>query len=158
MTVPLAEPLRYLYPLTPTSRVEDGAREIRFDPPEERLAGLRLHEWIGARQAVGRASSDLERIGRQQVFVAALLREGIRPPSSMADDPLVDTSSRAALEEIAAVSAGWRMECLDGVRNEVIDGQKVLVRDPPTRRVLAAAHRSTLATARRGAAAVRSRL
>lgn len=131
VTVPVAEALRYRYPTTPTSRIEDGEREVRFDPPEERLAGVRLHEWIGARFAVGRPASDLERVRRQQILATALLRGGYRPPGWMAGDPGVDVSGPAALRELAAVDARWRMETLDRLLPVTIDEMMVLVRDPP---------------------------
>jgi hypothetical protein len=131
VTVPVAEMLRYRYPMTPTSRIEDGEREVRFDPPEERLSGIRLHEWIGARLAVGRGSSDLERIRRQQTLVAALLRDGVRPAAWMVSDPGVAISAPAALRDLSAVDAGWRLETLDRLLPEMIDGMDVLVRQTP---------------------------
>jgi hypothetical protein len=147
VTVPVAETLRYRYPRTPTSPIEDGEREVRFDPPEERLAGVRLHEWIGARLAVGRGSSDLERIRRQQTFVAALLRDGVRPAAWMVSDPGVAISAPAALRDLSAVDAGWRLETLDRLQPATIDGMDVLVRRRPPARAagrLAARIRSRL--------------
>ncbi|MGT2468238.1 hypothetical protein ACVOMV_31020 [Mesorhizobium atlanticum] len=50
--VPIHEPLDFWYPLTPTSRLEDGRRQVSFRPPDETLSGERLHQWIGARTMV----------------------------------------------------------------------------------------------------------
>lgn len=76
--VPIERPLRFWYPLSPQSRIEDGRREVDFDPPGEILSGERIHQWIGARTSrdAGERGSDLDRIQRQQVLVRALLRQG----------------------------------------------------------------------------------
>src|SRR5262245_10587821 len=58
--VPVNEPLDLWYPLAPTRPIEDGRKMVSFRPPRERLEGERIHQWIGARLRVGRASSDLE--------------------------------------------------------------------------------------------------
>src|SRR5215212_5544445 len=64
--VPVDERIELWYPLAPQRSIKEGRKRVVFEPPVERLAGERLHQWIGARYGVARPGSDLERIRRQQ--------------------------------------------------------------------------------------------
>jgi len=125
VVVPVDEPLRYWYPLTPTSRLEDARKLVRFDPPSERLAGERLHQWLGARFAAGRPSSDLERIGRQQLALREVLRQGLARGSWTQRLWLSDPG---ALEELSGVGPDWRLSRLTGFAPVTVDGDKVVFR------------------------------
>ena len=114
--VPVRRPLALRYPLAPEEPIEDGEKIVRFEPPAETLSGERIHQWIGARFEVDRASSDLNRIARQQVFVRALLEQGF------------DLS--AAPEELRSVRADWEFATLPRLRPKTIDGRSVLVHHP----------------------------
>ena len=138
ITVPVPTPLDFLYPLTPLTFIQDGRKVVRFRPPEERLEGERIHQWIGARQALFGKSGDLMRIGRQHVFVRRLLETGFDFARAVADPELASFSSPAAREEIGAVSSHWRFATLDDVRPARIQGKEVLFRSGVImRRVLA---------------------
>lgn len=138
ITVPVTEPLDLLYPLTPLTRVQDGRKVVRFRPPEERLEGERLHQWIGARRALSGKSGDLLRIGRQHVFVRRLLQTGFDFSKALADPELVSMSSSRAMVELGAVRAPWRFATLDDVRPAIIQGKDVLLRHGAMTRWLAA--------------------
>lgn len=126
VTVPVEEPLRYWYPLAPALPIEDGRKLVRFDPPSERLSGERLHQWLGARIAVGRPSSDLERIARQQVALRVALRQGLSL-EAWVDRPSL--SDPRALEELSAVTADWRLRTLtDFAPGTAANGDKVVFR------------------------------
>ena len=118
----------FIYPLAPTRPIEEGHKLIYFHPPSERLEGERIHQWIGARMAQERKSSDLERIQRQQVFLLALLQQSFDFKSLIADPKLVRISDKTALAELASVDSSWRMETVTGLRYERIDGKSVLVK------------------------------
>lgn len=135
VTVPVDEPLEFLYPLTPTTRIQEGEKIVRFDPPHEHLAGERIHQWLGARRQPGRASSDLLRIERQKVFVEVLLAGGFDFAQLLRDPELIRVSSDEALDEIRAVEPGWAHETHGPVVTETIDGMIVLVlrREKPRR-------------------------
>ena len=127
VTVEVDEPLDFWYPLSPTAPIEEGQKLVRFDPPAEPLSGERIHQWLGARLRPGRASSDLERIERQQVFVRTLLDDGFDFSRLLASPELVSASSEEGLEELAQVSPGWSLETLGPVVPKTIDGMLVLV-------------------------------
>src|SRR5690606_8899462 len=75
--MPVTRPLEFWYPLAPELEIEDGRKPVRFEPPVERLAGERLHQWIGARYSDADADAgDLRRIERQQELLAVMLGEG----------------------------------------------------------------------------------
>jgi len=126
--VPIDEHIDFLYPLVPTRPIEEGHKLIHFDPPSERLEGERIHQWIGARLAQERKSSDLERIRRQQVFLRALLQQSFDFKSLITDPKLVRMSDKGALTELAMVDSSWRMEAVTDVRYERVDGKSVLVK------------------------------
>ncbi|HSQ35401.1 MAG TPA: LCP family protein, partial [Candidatus Binatia bacterium] len=137
--VPVAEPLELLYPLTPLTRVQDGRKVVRFRPPEERLEGERIHQWIGARRALSGKSGDLMRIRRQHVFVRCLLQTGFDFRRALADPAAARWSSPKALMELGAVRSDWRFATLDDVRPAFIQGKDVLLRQGTMMRWLAAA-------------------
>lgn len=129
LTVPVSRPLRFLYPLTPTTLVQDGAKVIRFDPPSETLRGERLHQWLGARKVPSGSGSDLHRIRRQQAALRAALRAGIDLGPALADRTLVRASGEDALAALREVRSDWSFVTLDDVVPRTIDGKAVLVRD-----------------------------
>jgi anionic cell wall polymer biosynthesis LytR-Cps2A-Psr (LCP) family protein len=128
----------FRYPLAPEEPIEDGEKRIRFDPPAETLEGERIHQWIGARFEVGRASSDLDRLARQQLFLRALLHQGFDFSRVTADPGGISVSGADALDELGSVDPSWRFETLRRVRATTIDGKAVLVRAPWWRRALSA--------------------
>jgi hypothetical protein len=125
--VPVPRPLEYWYPLEPQARIEDGRRLVRFDPPSERLDGVRIHEWLGARLGVDRYAGDDERIRRQQVFVRELLRTGFDPAVAARRD-LWDATGPRAVADLRAVNAGWRMGALAQGVPVTHNGQMVSIR------------------------------
>lgn len=127
VTVPVKESLDFWYPLSPTEPIEEGRKLVRFDPPAESLSGERIHQWLGARMRPHRASSDLERIERQQVFVRTLLDDGFDFSRVLAQPQLLSASSEAALEELQQVAPGWSIKTLGPVAPETVDGMMVLV-------------------------------
>jgi hypothetical protein len=136
VSVPVVEQMRFWYPLSPTRPLEEGRKLVCFDPPAETLAGERIHQWVGARRRVGRASSDFERIERQQVFLARLLEKGFPFSRALADPQLVSMSSRAAISELRAVEPSWAFDVLDDVEPATVRDKLVLMRVPRQRRVL----------------------
>ncbi|MCC6734934.1 MAG: hypothetical protein IT534_02260 [Bauldia sp.] len=128
VTVPLRERLDFWYPSEPTRPIEDGRKAIAFSPPAERLEGERIHQWIGARTAIGRGGSDLHRCDRQQVFVRALLGQGFDFAGALADPALWRRGGTDPLPVLAQVTADWRMLTFRDVRNATIDGKAVLLR------------------------------
>lgn len=129
VTVPVPRPLRFLYPLAPTSLVQDGAKLIRFDPPTETLEGERLHQWVGARKVPTGSGSDLHRIRRQQVALRAVLEAGSDLSQALADPSLLRASGAGTLATLGRVRPDWSFETLDRVVPRTIDGKAVLVRD-----------------------------
>jgi len=123
--VPIDEPIDLWYPLAPRRPIEEGRKMVSFCPPRERLEGERIHQWVGASVRVDGASSDLELIARQQVFLRALLEQGFNFGGVIAR--LVRLSSEQALRDLQKVDAGWRMSTFDRVLPETIDGKMVLV-------------------------------
>jgi hypothetical protein len=121
------EAVDFWYPLSPTEPIEEGRKLVRFDPPAETLSGERIHQWLGARLRPDRASSDLERIERQQVFVRTLLDDGFDFGRVLARSQLVSASSEAAVQELEQVTSEWSFETLGPVAPETIDGMMVLV-------------------------------
>jgi len=128
LTVPVPEPLDLLYPLTPLAFLQDGRKIVRFRPPEERLEGERIHQWIGARRALVGKTGDLARIGRQHVFLRRLLETGFDFNAAIADPERASLSSPAALAEAGAVRSDWRFATLNDARPAVIQGKEVLLR------------------------------
>ncbi len=138
IVVPVPAPLDMLYPLEPRLPIQKGHKIVSFRPPEERLEGERIHQWIGARRVLQGPSGDLARIARQQVFVRRLLEEKFDFAAVLAEADDLRLSSPAALAELGAVRPGWRMAALDAVRPALIAGKEVLLRKRGLERWLAA--------------------
>jgi hypothetical protein len=131
LTVPVDRPRRYWYPLAPTLRIEDGAKLVAFKPPEELLAGERIHQWVGARKSADTPAPrlpDLDRIERQQILVRRLLEEGFAFSRALDDPALVEVSGAPGLENLSAVRLGWTFRIYDRVSPVTIDGKAVLIR------------------------------
>jgi hypothetical protein len=129
--VPIGEPLEFWYPLTPTSRLEDGRRRVSFHPPGETLSGERLHQWIGARTMVNGQGTDFHRMRRQIVFLRALIAQSFDFRLVLKDPELVRITGEDPLPLLARVTARWRMRVHDWVDDTVIDGKMVLVPRKP---------------------------
>ncbi len=129
ITVPVAEPQAFYYPLTPQQPIEDGQKIVRFEPPSELLTGERFHQWLGARiplEGGYDASSDLVRISRQQVLLRRLLEEHFDFGSlSQAG---MDISSPTALEEVALVSPDWHLHTLPDLVPVTLRRMHLLIR------------------------------
>lgn len=130
VTVPVFAPLRFRFPVL-LHRVDSQllARLVVFEPPTERLRGLRVHEWIAARHTVPLYQpygTDLGRIGRQQILVQRLLRT-----SYLVEAPASETTSfshrASVLRDLARVEAGFQLGVLGPLTPERIDGADVLV-------------------------------
>ncbi len=132
VTVPVDRPMRFWYPLEPTQRLEDGAKLVEFDPPEETLAGERIHQWIGARRSADKQPRlpDLDRIERQQILIGRLLEEGYDFSRALVDPALVALSSATTLQAFALGGSrhGWSFRTFSKVEPVTIDGKMVLVR------------------------------
>lgn len=63
VTVPIKNRLAFWYPLEPQRPLEEGRKLVVFEPPEERLQGERIHQWIGARYPVMNESAEDEDLG-----------------------------------------------------------------------------------------------
>jgi anionic cell wall polymer biosynthesis LytR-Cps2A-Psr (LCP) family protein len=136
VTVPVQEPIRLWYPLSPQSRIEDGRRPVDFLPPSEELSGERIHQWLGARYGrdPGVVTTDLDRIRRQQVFVRALLRDRFDFAQVLGGPDQPALSGAGALDDLRRVRAWWSFACTDQVADEEIGGRKVLrLRSPHPR-------------------------
>ena len=124
--VPVPVPMAFGYPLTPTSRIEDGRKQIAFEPPAAVLRGERVHQWVGAR-----GGSDLHRIERQKIFVRRLLEQAFAFQEVLADADAYRCSGAPALEELSRVRSSWKFETLGPLEPVTIDGKQVLVRREP---------------------------
>lgn len=132
VTVPVERTRRYWYPLDPTTRLQDGRKLVRFDPPRETLSGERIHQWVGARRSAARvrapAFPDLDRIERQQVLVRRLLEDRFAFAKALEEPSLVSISGSRALTDLGAVRASWSFETYRPVRKATIGGKRVLLR------------------------------
>jgi hypothetical protein len=126
VVVPVPIRMAFPYPLTPTARIEDGAKEVVFSPPAEILRGERIHQWIGARWS----ASDLHRIERQKILVRRLLERRFDFRQALADPRRYRISSPAALDDLSHVGPDWTLATFDAVTPATIDGLAVLVRTP----------------------------
>lgn len=127
VTVPVAHRMLFLYPLAPTALLEEGAKQIRFEPPSERLCGERIHQWLGARRVPRGGGTDLDRIARQQLLVRALLDQGFDFSRCLLDPSRVSVSDERALAALAEVRSAWSWQVHDAVRPATIEGMQVLV-------------------------------
>lgn len=125
--VPVPARLEFDYPLTPTARIEDGAKRVVFEPPMAVLAGERLHQWIGAR-----GGSDLHRLARQAVLTWRLLDQGFDfgQTVEVADDVAWWPGEAAVRAVLATVHAEWSTGVLGPLEPAVVDGKQVLLRRP----------------------------
>jgi hypothetical protein len=134
VTVPVSERLEFWYPLHPTQPIEEGRTMVTFEPPEARLAGERIHQWLGARyeRADDRKpllfKADFARIRRQQVLVRRLLEDGFDFASVLEDPELVSASGPEAAAELSRVDSSWRFSLVEDVISTVQDEMMVLVR------------------------------
>ena len=107
---------------------------VTFEPPEARLAGERIHQWLGARyeRADDRKpllfKADFARIRRQQVLVRRLLEDGFDFASVLEDPELVSASGPEAAAELSRVDSSWRFSLVEDVISTVQDEMMVLVR------------------------------
>jgi anionic cell wall polymer biosynthesis LytR-Cps2A-Psr (LCP) family protein len=127
VTVPVERKLEFWYPLTPSSRLEEARKRIVFEPPEERLEGERLHQWIGARHNVNGSGWDWPRIERQQIFVRALLEQRFDFAAVLTDSELASSSPATATEELSRVKSDWTFSTLSDVSPARIRGREVMV-------------------------------
>jgi anionic cell wall polymer biosynthesis LytR-Cps2A-Psr (LCP) family protein len=128
--MPVRERRAFWYPVSPTAPIEEGRREIVFEPPFEDLTGERIHQWVGARYAVDGTGTDLDRIARQQELVALLLGDG-SDLSRAADNPeALRASGPEALDELGQVDATWAIATFGPLQPRTIDGKDVLVAVP----------------------------
>ena len=126
VVVPVEAPLEFLYPLEPTRPIQEGAKVIRFDPPEERLRGERLHQWVGARKRAGAVGSDLPRVARQQTLLRVLLETGISLAPVLSDPEHVRRFRRPD-QVLRRVDATWPMYTYGPTRGRILDdGREVL--------------------------------
>jgi anionic cell wall polymer biosynthesis LytR-Cps2A-Psr (LCP) family protein len=131
VTVPVERARRYWYPMSPTSRLEDGAKLVAFEPPQETLSGERIHQWIGARKSAETPAPrlpDLDRIERQQILIQRLLQEGFDFAKTLDDPARVAVSDARALAQLAAVRPDWALRTFSRVEPTTIDGKQVLTR------------------------------
>lgn len=127
VTVPVAERLRFWYPLDPSRPIEEGRKLVVFEPPAERLAEERIHQWLGARYSADGAASDLDRIERQRALVASLIAQGFAFGRALADPALVSATG-APLEELRRVDPRWSQETFGPLDAATVEGMMVLVR------------------------------
>jgi hypothetical protein len=114
--------MEFSYPLQPTARIEDGSKQIVFNPPGEILRGERIHQWIGARGA-----SDLHRIERQKILLRRLLEKKFDFRPILSDPSRFRCSNPKAMDELAQVRAEWQFKTFDSVVPRTIAGKEVLV-------------------------------
>jgi anionic cell wall polymer biosynthesis LytR-Cps2A-Psr (LCP) family protein len=128
--MPVRERAAFWYPLTPTAPIEEGRKEIVFEPPFEDLTGERIHQWVGARYGVDGAGSDLDRIARQQELVAVLLGDAVDLSRGAANPEAFRASGPEALDELAQVDATWAIATFGPLQPRSIGGREVLVKVP----------------------------
>lgn len=133
VTVPVREPLDFWYPLAPTLPIEEGRKQVSFRPPAELLSGERIHQWAGARLPVTGAGSDLYRIERQHLLVAALLASRFDFSRCLHNPEAYRTAGRDPLAILRRVRADWNCCVFDSVSDATIDGKAVLVRSQASR-------------------------
>jgi hypothetical protein len=123
VVVPVPTRMVFRYPLSPTARIEDGAKEVVFTPPAEVLRGERIHQWVGARFG----TSDLHRIERQKILVRRLVEKRFDFRRALANPAWYRASDPRALHELSRVGHAWTFTTFDRVRPAVIGGHTVLV-------------------------------
>lgn len=128
VVVPVDRPLDFWYPLEPNLPIEEGCKQISFRPPEERLSGERLHQWIGARLELDQGGSDIRRLRRQCVLLKVLLATNFNFRKALQDPKLFAVSGPDPIPLLTEVGVHWKMVVFDHVKNTVIDGKSVLLR------------------------------
>lgn len=130
VTVPVSRSRQYWYPLSPTLRIEDGRKLVRFDPPRETLSGERIHQWVGARRSADvppPTLPDLDRVERQQVLVRTLLEDDFAFAKALEDPAFASIAGSGALDVLGAVRATWDLETFRRFQPATIEGKMVLV-------------------------------
>ncbi|CDX61681.1 hypothetical protein MPL3365_70030 [Mesorhizobium plurifarium] len=112
--MPIRTPLDFWYPMTPTSRLEDGRQQVSFRPPGEMLSGERLDQWIGARTMVNRKGTDFHRMERQIVFLRALIAQGFDFRLVLKEPDLVRITGEDSLPCLAASRPVGACRCMTG--------------------------------------------
>jgi len=138
VTVPVPRRIVLWYPLAPLRRIEDGRKQVIFEPPAESLSGERIHQWVGARHP----ESDLDRIRRQQVLLRSLLERSFNFATAVRGEG-VSVSNPRALEELQQIDASWHFETYSPLTPSVVDGAQVLLprRPGPVARLRRAARK-----------------
>jgi hypothetical protein len=121
VVVPVPCRMAFSYPLTPRARIEDGSKEVVFNPPAEVLRGERIHQWMGARD------TDLHRIERQKILLRRLLERRFDFRQVLAQRDWYRLVGDEDLADLAQVRPTWSFETLSGLTPATIDGQMVLV-------------------------------
>jgi hypothetical protein len=124
VVVPVPARMTFAYPLSPTTPIELGSKEVAFNPPAELLHGERIHQWIGAR-----GGSDLHRIERQKVLLRRLMDTRFDFSSVLSTPAWFLCSDDGAFSDLRQIDSTWRFETLAGLRPATIDGKQVLMRD-----------------------------
>lgn len=123
VVVPVPARMAFDYPLSPTTPIEQGRKEVVFNPPAELLHGERIHQWIGAR-----GGSDLHRIERQKVLLRRLLDMRFDFSNVLATPAWHRCSDGGAFDDLRQVDTTWRFETLAGLYPETINDKQVLRR------------------------------
>lgn len=124
VVVPVPVRMTFDYPLTPTTPIELGRKQIEFRPLAEQLSGERIHQWIGAR-----GGSDLHRIERQKVLLRRLLEKQFDFARALATPEWLRCSDPQAYDNLRQVRATWHFDTLGGLRPDTRDGKQVLLRE-----------------------------
>ena len=119
---------------TPRFQSTGHAGPVSFRPPSERLEGNRIHEWLGARKrllqrSLRREGTDGKRMRRQQIFLRVLIEQHFDFLSLLADPEAVQVSGEEALRELAMIDPSWRMKTFEHVRDAMINGMCVQLKE-----------------------------
>jgi hypothetical protein len=125
VVVPVPCRMTFSYPLTPCAPIEEGSKEVAFNPPAEVLRGERIHQWMGAR---GARATDLHRIERQKILVRRLLEKGFDFRRALARPAWYSISGADCLTDLAQVRPDWKFETVTGLTPITVQGQSVLLR------------------------------
>jgi hypothetical protein len=125
VVVPVPCRMAFSYPLTPRARIEDGSKQVVFNPPAEVLRGERIHQWVGAR------GTDLHRIERQKILIRRLLERRFDFRRALAHPDGYRIVGDGCLADLARVQPTWSLETMSGLIPVTIDGQMMLVSRTP---------------------------
>ena len=98
----------------PGGDIREASREVRFDPPANRLP-WRPDSRLGRREILdgtGRSRRPGQDFRRQQLLLAVLLGDGADLSGVLDYADEFDQTSKAALGELAAVRSDWTFETL----------------------------------------------